>query len=135
LKPLKKMTCSGVSEDVGAVDGNLHFPRQNALPSNSKQNKNKKNYSNKHGSFTPDKTTENPENTLPRSCKMITVVSPQSGHPNSEQFLKVTVFRGNGRAVIKSDRCPYIEQIHKVTGLLGDGGCSLCGLTTVVLYT
>jgi hypothetical protein len=32
---------------------------------------------------------------------------PESEHPNSEQFLKVTGFRG-------------------------DGGCSLCGLTTGV---
>jgi hypothetical protein len=34
----------------------------------------------------------------------------------------------------KSDRCPYTEQIHKLTGLLGDGGGSLRGLTTVPIY-
>jgi hypothetical protein len=38
-------------------------------------------------------------NNIKWNCQQ-TVVSPQSEYPNSEQFLKVTGFRGDGRAVI-----------------------------------
>jgi hypothetical protein len=53
----------------------------------------------------------------------------------------IWVFESSKRTIVrlknhrpKSDRCPYTEQIHKVTVLLGDGGCSLCGLTTVRVW-
>jgi hypothetical protein len=55
-----------------------------------------------------------------------TVVSPQSEHPNSDQFLKASGFRGDGRGVIQKDRCPYTEhpnseQFLKASGFRGDG--------------
>jgi hypothetical protein len=60
-----------------------------------------------------------------------TVNNPQSGLSQIEQFLKVTDFCGDGRAVIPPNSFPRTEQVLKVTGLQGSGGCSLSGLSAV----
>jgi hypothetical protein len=55
----------------------------------------------------------------------------KAGYPQIERFFKVTDYCGDRRAVIQSNSFPDTEEVFKVSGFPGDGGCS--GLSTVLL--
>jgi hypothetical protein len=57
--------------------------------------------------------------------------SPHSGFPLiGHSSIFKAIFR-DGRAVVHTKPNPDTEQVLKVTGFPGDGGCSLEGLSTV----
>jgi len=72
-------------------------------------------------------------------CEFYSISNP--GILRENIMFGIWVFESSKRTIVRfknhrptTDRCQYTEQIHKVTGLLGDGGCSLRGLTTVARF-